>query len=51
LLCSFGYGILEGAISGYLFSGLRDIVGFSLMILILWFKPEGLFGKPSEERA
>ena len=51
LLCGLGYGILESLISGYLFSGLRDIVGFSLMILVLWFKPEGLFGKPLEERA
>jgi branched-chain amino acid transport system permease protein len=51
LFCGLGYGILENLVSGYLFSGMRDILGFSLMIVVLWFKPEGLFGKPLEERA
>jgi branched-chain amino acid transport system permease protein len=51
LLCGIGYGVIEGLISGYLFSGIRDIVGFSLMIAILYWKPEGLFGTPTVERA
>jgi len=51
LLCGLGYGALEGLISGYLFTGIRDILGFSLMIVVLCFKPEGLFGRPQEERA
>jgi branched-subunit amino acid ABC-type transport system permease component len=38
-------------ISGYLYTGVRDILGFSLMILVLFIKPEGVFGKPVEERA
>lgn len=51
LLSGLGYGALEGLISGYLNTGLRDILGFSLMILVLFFRPEGLFSKVQRERA
>jgi branched-chain amino acid transport system permease protein len=51
LLCGLGYGALEGLISGYLNTGLRDILGFSLMIFVLFVRPEGLFGKVESERA
>jgi branched-chain amino acid transport system permease protein len=50
LVCGLAYGVLEGLVSGYLFSGLRDILACALMILILYFRPEGLFGEPSVER-
>jgi len=51
LLCGILYGALEALIAGYLFSEMRDILGFSLMIAILYVKPEGLFGRPTVERA
>jgi branched-chain amino acid transport system permease protein len=51
LFCGVAYGAIEGLISGYLFSGIRDILAFALMIVILYFRPEGLFGRPSFERA
>jgi len=51
LLCGIAYGVLEGLISGYLFSGVRDVLAFALMILLLYFWPQGLFGRPSAERA
>jgi branched-chain amino acid transport system permease protein len=51
LLCGLVYGAMEALISGYLYTGIRDILGFSLMILVLFLKPEGVFGKPIEERA
>jgi branched-chain amino acid transport system permease protein len=51
LLCGIAYGMIEGLISGYLFSGIRDILAFGLMIIVLYFRPEGLFGQPSAERA
>jgi branched-chain amino acid transport system permease protein len=51
LVCGLLYGAFEGLISGYLYTGIRDILGFSLMILALVLKPEGLFGRPVEERA
>jgi branched-chain amino acid transport system permease protein len=51
LICGLLYGALEALISGYLYTGIRDILGFSLMIVALVLKPEGLFGSPVEERA
>ena len=51
LICGLAYGALEALISGYFYTGIRDILGFSLMILVLFLKPEGLFGRPIEERA
>ena len=51
LVCGLFYGAFEALVSGYLFTGIRDILGFSLMILALYLKPEGLFGKRQEERA
>ena len=42
---------MEGLISGYLCSGIRDILAFSLMIAVLYWRPDGLFGMPSAERA
>jgi branched-chain amino acid transport system permease protein len=51
LLAGLAYGALEGLISGYLNTGLRDILGFSLMILVLFVRPEGLFSKVQAERA
>jgi branched-chain amino acid transport system permease protein len=51
LICGLAYGALEALISGYFYTGIRDILGFSLMILALFLKPEGLFGQRIEERA
>ena len=51
LLCGIAYGALEGLVSGYFYTGIRDILGFSLMILVLFLRPEGLFGTPTVERA
>jgi branched-chain amino acid transport system permease protein len=45
------YGLFEGLVSGYFYSGIRDILGFSLMILALHLRPQGLFGHREEERA
>jgi branched-chain amino acid transport system permease protein len=51
LACGLAYGAFEALVSGYFYTGIRDILGFSLMILALFLKPEGLFGKAVEERA
>jgi branched-chain amino acid transport system permease protein len=51
LVCGLAYGALEALISGYFYTGIRDILGFSLMIVAPYLKPEGLFGKAVEERA
>jgi branched-chain amino acid transport system permease protein len=51
LIFGLFYGAFEGLVSGYLFTGVRDIVGFSLMILALYLRPHGLFGPKEEGRA
>jgi len=50
-LCGIIYGVIEGLLAGYLYSGIRDIIGFTLMILFLLVRPMGLFGRTSVERA
>jgi branched-chain amino acid transport system permease protein len=44
-------GIIEALVAGYLRSGLRDLITFSLLIAILVFKPSGLMGVTVEEKA
>jgi branched-chain amino acid transport system permease protein len=51
LICGLMYGAFEGLISGYLFTGIRDILGFGLMILALYYRPEGVFARRGQERA
>lgn len=50
-LCGIIYGVIEGILSGYLYTGIRDIIGFTLMIVFLLVRPNGLFGRPTVERA
>jgi len=50
LFLGFIYGAFEGLVSGYLYTGLRDIIGFTLMIAMLYMRPEGLFGQRNIER-
>lgn len=51
LICGLVYGAFEALVSGYLYTGIRDILGFSIMILALYLRPEGIFGRTQEERA
>jgi branched-chain amino acid transport system permease protein len=37
-------GVLEALVSGYLTSNLRDAVAFGVLVVVLVFKPKGLFG-------
>lgn len=39
------YGLLEATIAASLPSAYREIIGFSLLIVVLALKPEGLFGR------
>jgi branched-chain amino acid transport system permease protein len=51
LVCGLLYGAFEGLVSGYLYTGIRDILGFTLMILVLYLRPVGIFGRQQDERA
>ena len=44
-------GVTEVMVSGYLNSGLRDLITFALLIAILLVKPSGLMGVSVEEKA
>lgn len=44
-------GVGETLISAYVSSSLRDIFSFSLLVIILFIRPEGLMGKSSEDKA
>jgi branched-chain amino acid transport system permease protein len=43
-------GVVEAMVSGFLSSTFRDAVSFSILILILLFKPTGLLGKNAREK-
>lgn len=45
VLAGLGFGIVEKFVEGYISTAARDIVGFSLMILVLLAFPQGLFGR------
>ena len=44
-------GLIETVVSGYISSGLRDLISFCLLILILLVRPSGLFGVDVQEKA
>ena len=43
-------GMLENLAGGFLGRGMKDIVGFLLIIVVLMVKPYGLFGTRRIER-
>lgn len=43
-------GILEALSAGYISSAYKDATPFVLILLILFIRPQGLFGKPSVDR-
>lgn len=44
-------GLIETFASGYLSSGLKDLISFTLLIVILLVKPSGLFGVDVQDKA
>ena len=55
----FGYDVLapfshsptwHHIVAGYLGTGVREILGFSLVVLVLLARPWGLFGQPAVRR-
>ena len=51
LIAGLILGLLEGLTAGYVTSTLKDAVGFLLLVLTLWFRPVGLFGRAAIKRA
>ena len=44
-------GMLETLTAGYFASTWKDAVGFALLVLTLWFRPSGMFGRAVVKRA
>ncbi len=51
LVAGLVLGLLETMTAGYIASSLKDAVGFALLVLTLWFRPVGLFGRAATKRA
>jgi len=45
VIVGLSYGVIEKFIEGYVSTGARDAVGFTLMILVLLMFPQGIFGR------
>ena len=43
-------GVIEALVSGFISSTFRDAAAFAILILVLLFKPSGLFGKKTREK-
>jgi branched-chain amino acid transport system permease protein len=50
LVAGLGYGIAENLIGGYLGSSAKEIFGFGLVIIVLFLRPSGLFGRTKLRR-
>ena len=51
VVAGFVLGILETLTAGYVASSLKDAIGFILLVVTLWFRPVGLFGRSTVKRA
>jgi branched-chain amino acid transport system permease protein len=45
VIAGFAFGVMEKFVEGYISTAAREIVGFSVMVLVLLVFPQGLFGK------
>jgi len=43
-------GLIEAFWSGYFSIGYKDVAAFSILVLVLIFRPTGLLGKPEVEK-
>jgi branched-chain amino acid transport system permease protein len=44
-------GVVEVLTAGYISSGLKEAVAFLILVLVLWTRPSGLFGRAAVRRA
>jgi branched-chain amino acid transport system permease protein len=51
LVAGLAVGLLESLTAGYYASTWKDAVGFILLVLTLWVRPAGLFGRAAVRRA
>lgn len=51
LIAGLVIGVLEALTAGFISSAYKDAAGFILLIITLWFRPVGLFGRAPVKRA
>jgi len=51
LVAGLGLGLIEALTAAYATSGLKEAAAFSILVIVLWTRPAGLFGRPSLGRA
>jgi branched-chain amino acid transport system permease protein len=51
LIAGLALGFIEVMTAGYLSSNYKDAAGFAAMVIILWLRPSGLFGRSVARRA
>jgi len=47
MVVGLGIGVIEALVTGYVSSSLKDAVAFFVLIGVLYFRPNGLFGSYS----
>ncbi len=50
LVGGFAIGLIEAMTAGYLSSQYKDAAAFIMILLVLFFMPQGLFGRKSTDR-
>lgn len=51
VLAGLALGVIEVMTAGYLSSGLKEAVAFLILVVVLWTRPSGLFGRAVMRRA
>lgn len=51
VLAGLALGVIEVLTAGYAASGLKEAVAFLILVLVLWTRPSGLFGRAVTRRA
>ena len=51
LIAALALGCLEVVTAGYISSDLKEAVAFAALVLTLWIRPTGLFGRTARRRA
>ncbi len=51
LIAGLALGVIEVLTAGYIDSSLKDAVAFAILVVVLWTRPQGLFGRAVVSRA
>jgi branched-chain amino acid transport system permease protein len=50
MLGGFALGIIESMVAGYISAAYKDVVTFLILIVVLVFRPGGIFGESQVEK-